>query len=69
VEFLLVAVVVGGIGIGIVLWRNREPRGPHGGVHDFRRGIQALAPHPRRHHQPPDDMPPPRHRPPRREDK
>ena len=65
-EFLLVAVVVGGIGIAIVLWRNREPRGPHGGVHDFRRDIQALAPDPLHDD---DDLPPPRHRPPRREER
>jgi hypothetical protein len=67
-EFLLIAVVVGGVGIAIVLWRHREPRGVHHGVHDFRRGIQALAPH--RHHDDDEhDRPPPRHRPPRREER
>ena len=43
-EFLLIAVVVGAIGIGVVLWRNRQPRGVHDHVSDFQRGMQALAP-------------------------
>ncbi|MGH9027156.1 MAG: hypothetical protein ACRDWD_13730 [Acidimicrobiia bacterium] len=53
-EFLLIAVVVATVGIAIVLWRNRGPRGVHGHVTDFQRGIRALAPEqemrpPRRH--------------------
>jgi hypothetical protein len=46
VEFLLIAVVVATVGIAVVLWRNRGPRGVHGHVTDFRRGVQALAPDP-----------------------
>jgi hypothetical protein len=44
VEFLIIAVVVSAIGIAIVLWRNRRPKGLHAGLDQFQRGMSALAP-------------------------
>jgi hypothetical protein len=47
--FLLLAVVVAGLGI-MVLWaRGRSPRSVHSGIDDFSARMEALAP---------DDQPP-----------
>jgi hypothetical protein len=44
VAFLLVAVVISAVGLTALYLRNRPPSTLEGGIEDFRREMQALAP-------------------------
>jgi hypothetical protein len=44
VVFLLMALVISGVGTTVVVLRNRTPRSLDAGIDDFRREMQALAP-------------------------
>ena len=44
VAFLLVAVVLSGIGSALLLLRQRKPTGVHNSIDSFRREMDALAP-------------------------
>lgn len=44
VAFLLVVVVLSGIGSAILLLRQRKPTGVHNSVDSFRKEMDALAP-------------------------
>jgi len=50
VAFLLVAVVLSGLGFAVLLLRQRKPTGVHNSIDSFRREMDALAP-------PPDERP------------
>jgi len=49
VAFLLVAVVLSGIGSALLLLRQRKPTGVHNSIDSFRREMDALAPPNERH--------------------
>ena len=44
IAFLLVAVVLSGLGFAVLLLRQRKPTGVHNSVDSFRREMDALAP-------------------------
>lgn len=44
VAFLLVAVVLSGLGFAVLLLRQRKPTGVHNSIDSFRREMDALAP-------------------------
>jgi hypothetical protein len=44
IAFLLIAVVIAGVGSAILVLRQRKPRGVHTSVDSFRREMDALAP-------------------------
>ncbi|HEX9259474.1 MAG TPA: hypothetical protein VF855_08040 [Acidimicrobiales bacterium] len=46
--FLAGAVVVTVLGAAFLAWRNREPKGDHHGITEFRRNMKALSPEERR---------------------
>lgn len=48
VAFLLVAVVLTGLGSAILLLRQRKPTGVHNSIDSFRREMDALSPVPPR---------------------
>jgi len=44
IAFLLVAVVLSGLGFTVLLLRQRKPTGVHNSIDSFRREMDALAP-------------------------
>jgi hypothetical protein len=44
IAFLLVAVVLSGLGFAVLLLRQRKPTGVHNSIDSFRREMDALAP-------------------------
>jgi hypothetical protein len=44
VVFLLIALIISAVGTTVLVIRNRTPRSLDGGIDDFRREMQALAP-------------------------
>ena len=49
IAFLLVAVVLSGLGFAVLLLRQRKPTGVNNSVDSFRREMDALAPPDERH--------------------
>ena len=49
VAFLLVAVVLSGLGFAVLLLRQRKPTGVHNSIDSFRKEMDALAPPNERH--------------------